>query len=244
MAQPNAFAFGGASFIWFICLVFRFLAYLLIAVAIVHSPLHLKEEEEEKAKRSDRFRKDAIMHVNAFYARKDEVKDKKEVEILVIELDNQRAGKENQKNNLQLSQKYPNCIFIRRMQFNYTIGRKKGDIGSSALVIQFPIRVCYAVSAHKIQGGTFEEPATVAMDLRSVFEPAQAYVMLSRVQAIEQLLIVENLPPEKIYASERALEEIRRLENISLHRNTLDIHSFALLVRMSLSLNHPLKGSW
>ena len=146
-------------------------------------------------------------------------KDKKEVEILVIELDNQRAGKENQKNNLQLSQKYPNCIFIRRMQFNYTIGRKKGDIGSSALVIQFPIRVCYAVSAHKIQGGTFEEPATVAMDLRSVFEPAQAYVMLSRVQAIEQLIIVENLPPEKIYASERALEEIRRLENISLNRN-------------------------
>ena len=48
-------------------------------------------------------------------------------------------------------------------------------------------------------------------------EPAQAYVMLSRVQALSQLFIIEKIPKEKIYPSLLALKELERLQSISLN---------------------------
>ena len=57
------------------------------------------------------------------------------------------------------------------------------------------------------------------MDLQTVFEPAQAYVMLSRIQCLEQLIIFDKLVETKIKTYESAEEELKRLERISLNRN-------------------------
>ena len=57
------------------------------------------------------------------------------------------------------------------------------------------------------------------IDLRSVFEAAQAYVMASRVQELSQLYILEELPKEKIYPSQTALHEMNRLLSVSINRN-------------------------
>ena len=57
-----------------------------------------------------------------------------------------------------------------------------------------------------------------------VFEPGQAYVMLSRVQCIEQLYVVGELNEEKIRASPAALEELKRLQQISFNRNPSPWH--------------------
>ena len=57
------------------------------------------------------------------------------------------------------------------------------------------------------------------VDLRTVREPAQAYVMLSRVQELNQLYILENLPVDKLKASEVALREVNRLNMISINQN-------------------------
>ena len=57
------------------------------------------------------------------------------------------------------------------------------------------------------------------MDLQTVFEPAQAYVMLSRIQCLEQLIIVDKLVETKIKTYESAEEELKRLERNSLNRN-------------------------
>ena len=97
-------------------------------------------------------------------------------------------------------------------------------MGTTATVIQFPVRLAHAITAHKVQGQTFVSPATVAMDLSSVFEPGQAYVMLSRVQCIEQLYIVGELDEEKIRASSAALGELKRLQQISFNRNPTQWH--------------------
>ena len=151
---------------------------------------------------------------------KDFIKTKDgKIEILVVQLNEPKAGKEHRKNNPTLSAKYPNAIFIKRMKIPYTIGKRSGDIGSTATVIQFPVRLSYAMTAHKIQGQTITAPTTVAMDLKNVWEPAQAYVMLSRVQSIEQLFIVGELKPEKIYTKRSAEDELKRLETISINRN-------------------------
>ena len=86
-------------------------------------------------------------------------------------------------------------------------------------MIQFPLRVAHGITAHKIQGQSILFPSKVAMDLQTVFEPAQAYVMLSRIQCLEQLIIVDKLVETKIKTYESAEEELRRLERISLNRN-------------------------
>ena len=48
------------------------------------------------------------------------------------------------------------------------------------------------------------------------------HVMMSRVQEIEQLYILEELKEEKIYANHRALEEIERLIQVSMNKNPTD----------------------
>ena len=63
------------------------------------------------------------------------------------------------------------------------------------------------------------KPKKLAVDLKTVFAAAQAYVMLSRVQAIEQLFILRALPKDKFYADGKALEELNRLNSISINSN-------------------------
>ena len=66
--------------------------------------------------------------------------------------------------------------------------------------------------------------------------------MLSRVQSLSQLFIIESLPDNKFYASPKALAELERLERVSINKNppkweqshewslklvTLNIHSLS-----------------
>jgi len=59
----------------------------------------------------------------------------------------------------------------------------------------------------------------VVLDLNSVFEDAQAYVMLSRVQQIEQVFILGVLDENKIRTSNIALQELHRMKAVSLNSN-------------------------
>ena len=49
------------------------------------------------------------------------------------------------------------------------------------------------------------------MDLETWLQPAMAYVMLSRVQTLEQLFIVGTVPEDKIRPWPAALAEMERL---------------------------------
>ena len=79
--------------------------------------------------------------------------------------------------------------------------------------------MCFAATAHSFQGQTIIKPNKLVTDIRTVFEPAQAYVMLSRVQCIQQLFILGELAEKKFYISEKALSELRKLEAKSINRN-------------------------
>jgi len=86
-------------------------------------------------------------------------------------------------------------------------------------LIQFPLKLAHAVTAHKIQGASIPDPENVLMNLNSTFEAAQAYVMLSRIQKIDQLFIYDDFDPKKIRTSAVALKELKRLNNISYNEN-------------------------
>ena len=146
------------------------------------------------------------------------------IEILVIKLVDNKAGENNRKKYPKLYEQYPDCVFIERVSIQYTLRKKSGNVGTTATVIQFPVRLAHAITAHKIQGQSLLYPIKVAMDINSVFEAGQAYVMLSRIQCIDQLFIVDKLSPTKLKSSNAALEELRRLESISFNRNPSHWH--------------------
>ena len=139
--------------------------------------------------------------------------------VLIVKFDNPNAGRDSRTNNPALAKKYPDGTMIKKMEKEYSLARDQGLISSTAKLIQFPIVLAWAVTVHKFQGQTVKAPEKVAMDLRSVFEAAQAYVMLSRVQELEQLYILEKLPKDKIYANHSAMEEIDRLIKVSRNMN-------------------------
>ena len=81
---------------------------------------------------------------------------------------------------------HPSAIAITPIEFQYQIGNINKNTCRSTL-IQFPIRLSWASTAHKFQGQTIESPTPLVSDLSTVFESAQAYVILGRVQTPEQL---------------------------------------------------------
>ncbi len=56
-----------------------------------------------------------------------------------------------------------------------------------AYALNFPVHLAYASTIHKIQGATLER---VHADLRSLWEPGQAYVALSRARSAEAVTLV------------------------------------------------------
>ena len=116
--------------------------------------------------------------------------------------------------------RYPEGTVITKMEREYTVAKKtKTVVASTAKLIQYPVILAFSVTVHKIQGQTIERPLCCVIDLRSVFEGAQAYVMMSRIKELEQLYILEELPENKIYPIKKALDEIRRLQEVSINNN-------------------------
>ena len=101
------------------------------------------------------------------------------------------------------------------MEFQYTISKKGNNGNASATALQFPLKLAFAATAHKVQGQTVKKPNSLVIDLRTVREAAQAYVILSRVQALSQLFILESLCAPKIIASIKAIEELERMNTVS-----------------------------
>ena len=118
-----------------------------------------------------------------------------------------------------IASKYPDCIVLERVSLQYNIRIKSGEVGTTATVVQFPIKLGYAVTVHKVQGATVQAPAKVIMDIDSTFEPAMCYVMLSRVQQLEQVFILNKFDWKKIKNFSHALGELNRLKSISLNEN-------------------------
>ena len=138
------------------------------------------------------------------------------VKYLMVRFDKEAAGRMSRMENPQLEQKFPGLTKIEKTQETYKLS-DKGD--STANLIQFPIVLSYAVTAHKCMGMTIPKPLIVNLHLDSVFTCCQAYVMLGRVQALSQLYIIDKFDSRKIYTSQASLDECENMNRRSLNSN-------------------------
>ena len=100
---------------------------------------------------------------------------------------------------------------------HYNIQNNFSTSGSKALAINFPLKLSFAVTSHKVQGQSISKPKKVVIDLKRANFAGQAHVMLSRVECMDQLMILDQLYEEKWKVSKDALEEVERMEKNALN---------------------------
>ena len=135
-----------------------------------------------------------------------------EIREILVEFNNECCGKNLRDRNKYLLRMYPGQLVtpIQKMEFNYNIS-KKSSTSTSGVAVQFPLKLAFASTCHKIQGMTIKKPNKLVVDLKDIREAAQAYVMFSRVQELDQLYILDDLHEEKIYHSFDAMDAVNRL---------------------------------
>ena len=128
-------------------------------------------------------------------------------------------GREKRKQNQDICRKYPDSTPIDKVNFPFSISKSKKSVISTAMVIQFPLKLAFACTAHKIQGATISKPNKAIINVTDTFTAAMVYVELSRVCALSQVLILNEFEKSKMYPNMKALEELERLNKISKNNN-------------------------
>ena len=132
---------------------------------------------------------------------------------------NEKVGKETRKNHPELQVLYPGKLItpIDIYEKTFNIGNKYSSTSSTATAMQFPLKLSFAVTAHKVQGQTIKKPMKVVIDLYKANKEAQAYVMLSRAESIDQLIILDSLFEESWNVSQAAQNEVHNMNNRALN---------------------------
>ncbi|XP_062606870.1 uncharacterized protein LOC134268630 [Saccostrea cucullata] len=89
---------------------------------------------------------------------------------------------------------------------------------------QFPLKLAWACTAHKVQGMTAN---SVVVNLDRTFAPGQAYVAISRVTSQKGLYIEtkdENELPKKIYANPDVKSALEKMAKLIPEHDSLNLH--------------------
>ena len=140
----------------------------------------------------------------------------KRVHAVIVRFDDENCGREQRQKHQRFSRKYEkeNGTPIFRTDLEYNIPSKKGFAGSAvAKVEQFPLRINYASTAHRMQGQTVKAGSKVILHWhkRMKHEHGMAYVMLGRTEKLEDIYISGEIDFNGISCYHVALKESNRL---------------------------------
>lgn len=86
---------------------------------------------------------------------------------------------------------------------------KKAYFNSSlAQVVQYPLSLAFSITGHKSQGQTIERPGALETDLHKVWSVPEAlsYVIYSRIDTLDQLLIIRALSPSSLFIKKQRMK--------------------------------------
>ena len=128
-------------------------------------------------------------------------------------MENPDTGRNFRKQTGYIQEKYANPLAtpISRVSVEYSLGKQNKGHEAKAKVIQFPLKLAWAITAHKVQGQTIKSPKPVAMDLQSTFTKAQAYVMLGRTENLQQIYL-DDFDNSKLGCNANSLKESEYLQ--------------------------------
>lgn len=107
--------------------------------------------------------------------------------------------------------KYPSGTPISKLKFQYSFSKKQAVHGQQDICIQFPIRLGFAMSIHKIQGGTIHLGNYLISCFKDIFGGSQAYTLLSQLKELEQVFLLEDWFENKIHTSQKLLKALKDL---------------------------------
>lgn len=156
-----------------------------------------------------------------------------EIQYVMVQFANERCGRCLREEKISHVNKYPGSATpVSRVQFEYSLS--SSDASARAKLIQFPFRLAWASTAHKFQGANVHKPRRMIVDFTGLREKAQGYVMLSRVQELEQLIIKEDIPIRLIVPHPDALKELERMNKVALNNVLSCKYPVSLLSGQSL----------
>ena len=85
--------------------------------------------------------------------------------------------------------------------------------------MQFPVKLCWAITSHRCQGQTIKKPIIIQADLNEAFQAAMCYVILSRIMCLAQLFLLP-FDPNKIYCNESAKQEAENIKRRAINKKS------------------------
>ena len=141
---------------------------------------------------------------------------------VMVQFDDPSCGKELRAKFPQLAKKYEDKngtpIFMQDLEYQ-VMSRKGYGHATKSKVRQFPLKLFYSSTAHKMQGQTVMAGAIVIIHWNKRMTDGMAYVMLGRSERIDDVFIAGDFDINGIKCSKLALDESNRLLQIHLNRN-------------------------
>ena len=131
---------------------------------------------------------------------------------ILVEFDDPKIGVKAKRMS-HYRQNYPNSVPISRHEASFNIGVRKCIHATRR---QFPLRLSWASTIHKVQGLTTD---SIVVSFEGRFFPGQAYVGLSRVRCLDGLHILK-FDPAQIHVDCAVVREMERLRENHILDNT------------------------